>query len=238
MAKIAYPRMECIIFILLVMAYGLSSYQRNAIWKDEMSLWSDVIKKSPQKSRPHSLLGVAYTFDGQIGRAIAEITKAISIEPHPVRYVALGNAYREKGLYDLAMMQYYKALSFKPDFYDVYVNIGNIFARKGLLDRAIAEYQKTIKLKPSCLEAYIDIASAYGLKENYDKTLYYLKKALQLDPHNPDAHYNLGVTYSSLGLLDEALSEYEKALAVRPDDKDALYNRNLIRTKLLYQAID
>jgi len=232
MTKTACLRIEYIIFISLIMIYSISSHQRNTVWKDEMSLWSDVVKKSPQKSRPHSLLGGGCTFDGQIDKAIAEITRALSIEPHPVRYVALGDAYREKGMYDLAMLQYHKALSLKPDFYDVYVNIGNIFASKGLLDSAIAEYQKTLQLKPSCLDAHINIASAYGLKQNYDKTLYHLKKALELDPHNPDVHYNLGVTYSSLGLLDEALSEYEKVLAVKPDDKEALYNRELIKSRL------
>jgi len=33
------------------------TYERNTIWSNAVSLWSDVVKKSPQKARPHNNLG-------------------------------------------------------------------------------------------------------------------------------------------------------------------------------------
>jgi protein O-GlcNAc transferase len=224
---------ESAILVGLVLIYGWAAFQRNFSWKDEFSLWSDAVKKSPDKARPHNQLGVALTGKGKYDEAIAEITHAIFINPNPKRYVALGNAYREKGLLDLALAQYFKALSLKPDFFEVYVNIGNAYVGKGLIDQAIAEYKKTITLQPLCVEAYINLASAYGLKGLYNNAIYYLRKALKLDPHNPDAHYNFGVTYYSLGLLEESIAEYEKVLRVKPDDEQALNNLKLARSKIL-----
>ena len=227
---------EVAVLIALVVLYGWASYERNLIWKDEMSLWTDVLKKSPHKARPHNLFGVALTNEGNYDKAIAEIATSLSISPNPIRYVALGNVYREKGLFDAAIAQYFKALSLKPDFHDVYVNIGNVYMKMGLLDRAMDEYRKTMQFNPTCLEAYINISAVYGLKRQYEDSLHYLSKALELDPDNPDAHYNLGVTYYSLGLFEKSISEYKKVLEMRPDDRQALYNLETLRSRNLGQG--
>jgi tetratricopeptide (TPR) repeat protein len=232
---LAPSRVELLVIVAILLLSGWTTYQRNFIWKDEFTLWSDAVKKSPDKARPHNQLGVALTDNGKYNEAIAEITHAIAINPDPKRYVALGNAYREKGLLDLTLAQYFKALSLKPDFFEVYVNIGNVYVKKGLTDLAIAEYKKTLTLRPFCVEAYINLASAYGLKGLYNNAIYYLGKALEIDPFNPDAHYNLGVTYYSLGLLEESVAEYEKVLRVKPDDEQALNNLKLVRSKILEQ---
>jgi tetratricopeptide (TPR) repeat protein len=226
---------ELLVIVAILLLSGWTTHQRNLVWKDEFSLWSDVVKKSPDKARPHNQLGVVLTDNGKYDEAIAEITHAISINPHPKRYVAIGNAYIEKGLLDLALAQYYKALSLKPDFFEVYVNIGNVYVKKGLIDQAIAEYKEAVTLQPFCVKAYINLASAYGLKGLYNNAIYYLRKVLELDPYNPDAHYNLGVTYYSLGLVEESIAEYEKVLGVRPDDEQALNNLKLAKSKILKQ---
>ena len=235
MTKIIVYLIETLAIMTLVVTYSIASYERNFVWKTEGTLWSDTVHKSFGKARPHNQLGVALIGEGQYDRAIAEIVQAVSINPNPMRCVALGNAYREKGLLDLALAQYFKALTLKPDFFDVYVNIGNIYVRKGLIDQAIAEYRKTITLQPVCVEAYINLASAYGLEGLYNNAIYYLGKALKLDPYNPDAHYNLGVTYNSLGLLEKSIAEYEEVLRVRPDDEQALNNLKLIKSRMLEQ---
>ncbi len=58
-------------------------------------LWSDVVKKSPDKAKPLNNLGIAYIDEGLFDKAIVEIRKALLIKPTPERYIALGNAYRD-----------------------------------------------------------------------------------------------------------------------------------------------
>lgn len=88
----------------LVAGFSLSAYQRNFIWKDALSLWSDVVTKSPVKARPHNNLGKAYVDNGLIDAAILEITEALRLKPNTaVYYINLGNAYLEKGWLDKAI---------------------------------------------------------------------------------------------------------------------------------------
>ena len=117
-----YRSIELVILISLVLIYGSATYQRNLIWKDDLTLWSDVVKKSPAKARPHNNLGTAYTDEGLFDKAVLEIKKALLISPHPERYIALGNVYVEKGWIDMAMAQYRKALALKPDYAEIHVN--------------------------------------------------------------------------------------------------------------------
>lgn len=37
----------------LVIVSGIVAYQRNIVWKDDLSLWSDIVKKSPDNDRSH-----------------------------------------------------------------------------------------------------------------------------------------------------------------------------------------
>ncbi len=108
--------------------YGWVTYQRNTVWKDDFSLWSDVVKKSPAKARPHNNLGVSYTEKSLIEKAIVETKEALRLKPDFINaHISLGNAYMKIGLTDMAILQYKEALRLKPDYAEVYVNIGNAY---------------------------------------------------------------------------------------------------------------
>ena len=40
---------EPVVLVSLLLVFAAAAYQRNLIWKDDLSLWSDVVKKSPTK---------------------------------------------------------------------------------------------------------------------------------------------------------------------------------------------
>ncbi|MBI5893435.1 MAG: hypothetical protein HZB79_07280 [Deltaproteobacteria bacterium] len=71
-----------IVFITLLFSISITTYFRNIIWNDELTLWEDVVKKSPEKARGHSDLGLAY-YKGQLNDAIKRIT--ILAMPMPVK---------------------------------------------------------------------------------------------------------------------------------------------------------
>jgi lipoprotein NlpI len=57
------------------------TFQRNALYRDPILLWSDTIKKSPQKARPHNNLGHAYALRDDWERAIEEFRIAVQLDP-------------------------------------------------------------------------------------------------------------------------------------------------------------
>ena len=66
---------EIIVIVIISASYGFAAYQRNLVWKDDLSLWSDVVKKSPNKARSYLSLGVAYQGRGLVNQAIKRYKK-------------------------------------------------------------------------------------------------------------------------------------------------------------------
>jgi len=57
------------------------TYQRNILYHNEVTLWSDAVEKSPHKARPHNNLGHAYAMQGNWDRAIEEFRTAAQLDP-------------------------------------------------------------------------------------------------------------------------------------------------------------
>lgn len=65
---------------VLVVELYLMTVQRNTLYRDQLSLWSDAVKKSPNKARPHNNLGHAYALHGEWDRAIDEFRIAAQLD--------------------------------------------------------------------------------------------------------------------------------------------------------------
>ena len=67
--------------LAVVLLLCFFTYQRNLLYRDEVSLWSDTVQKSPDKARPRNNLGHAYAMQGDWERAIEEFRTAVQLDP-------------------------------------------------------------------------------------------------------------------------------------------------------------
>lgn len=67
--------------IALVLSLSFLTFQRNQLYQDRLLLWSDAVRKSPNKARPHNNLGHAYALHGDWDRAIDEFRTAARLDP-------------------------------------------------------------------------------------------------------------------------------------------------------------
>ena len=80
--------------LALVLGLCVFTYQRNALYRDAVSLWSDTVEKSPHKARPHNNLGHAYAQQDDWDRAIEEFRMAARLNPdYALAQQNLRNAY-------------------------------------------------------------------------------------------------------------------------------------------------
>jgi tetratricopeptide (TPR) repeat protein len=221
----ALRRTSAVVLVAVILIMSAATYARNTVWRSEISLWEDVVGKSPRKSRPYSNLGKAYQEAGMVDKAIAHMLTAINLDPtrFPV-YYNLGNAYREKGLIDMAIKQYILCLERKPDYAEAHNNLGNAYRAKGLLDMAEAALKEALRLKPEYAEAHNNLGIVYREKGIYDMASESYKEALRLDPDYAEAHNNLAVLYAYRGATDKAIRHYLWAINLNPDLADSHYN--------------
>jgi tetratricopeptide (TPR) repeat protein len=67
--------------VFLPIAFGVSAYERNSLWKTSIGIWGDAASKSPMKARPHNNLGLAYADEGQYRKAAEHYERALKLDP-------------------------------------------------------------------------------------------------------------------------------------------------------------
>lgn len=97
--------------VLILLFYSCITMQRNRVYRNNISLWSEMASFYPDSALAHTDLGVAFEKAGLWLRASGEYRLATMLDPdHPKAYFGLGNAYFMQGLPDSARLEYKKGL--------------------------------------------------------------------------------------------------------------------------------
>ena len=73
---------EIIVYSLVILLLMTGTYWRNRVWNSGLELWTDCVKKSPNKERPHIGLGVTFLRQGKYLEAIDQFNEALRINPN------------------------------------------------------------------------------------------------------------------------------------------------------------
>lgn len=214
---------------IIIVILSFSTYKRNAVWKDGISPWEDVIKKSPANERGYHNLGVAYLDKGLSDKALEYFRTALRINPDFAEaHYNLGNVYMEKGLFDEAVEHYLSSIKINPEYFKAHYNLGLVHLKKGLPDKAIGNFQAVLRLKPDFAETYVNLGNAYKNKGMIDTAIENYQAALKINPGLSVAHNNLGNIYKNKGEADKALEHYQIALRINPDNAVTYYNLGIV----------
>ncbi len=199
-------KVQILLFAVLCLLSVLT-FERNKIWRTELTLWEDVIRKDPNNYRSYAIVGVYYSRLGRLNEAIASDQKAL---------------------------QYFDKFTTSQKS-QLLINLGAVYGKRGDYDNEIKFNQNALRYNPNHPQAYSNIGYAYTLLGDFKKGLEYGKKAVEIDPRFAEAHNNLGVTLVLRGELKTALQHFERALELNPDYKEAKANMKLARDLLAGQ---
>ncbi len=224
-----YKVLAILFFSIVILTSSILSFERNKVWKDDLTLWTDVIAKSPKKPRPNAARGDYYVDHKQWNEAIADYSKAIENNPkyeqaYCNRGVALGN--NEK--WDNAISDYTKAIEIDPKYVKAYFNRGVSKGNLGQWDSAIVDYKKALNIFPKYAEAYYACGIAYGNIGKWENAIFAYSKAIDLNSNYREAFRNRGFAYRKLNHLDKAIADYSKAIEVDPKFAEVYSNRGVV----------
>lgn len=80
---------SCLILVTCTF-YSAETFSRNYDWKDELTFWTDTVRKFPDEPLPHYNLETALERQERLDEAIEQYQKAIDLKPASVAYKALG----------------------------------------------------------------------------------------------------------------------------------------------------
>ncbi len=214
-----------IVYVFIILSLGAGTYHRNSIWQDSISLWSDVVSKSPHNPRAHHNLGFALAEQGRTEDAIKHYLQALQIKPDAeIPHYNIGLALDKLGHTKGAIKHYLEALRIKPDYTEAHNSLGNALLKQGKVGEATGRFKEALRLNPELSEAYNSLGTALTRTGKIDEAIVHFRKALQIDPGLAETHVNLGGVLFSMGRIDEAVVHLRKALKINPDIAEAHIN--------------
>ncbi len=227
-----YRTVAMAVFIGIIASNAFLSFQRNKVWKDEFTLLSDMILKSPEKARGYNNRGNIYSRDGKYELGLKDFNQAIKVQPNYVdAYYNRGNAYYRQNKYELALNDFNKAIELAPDHPQAYNNRGSVFYGAKKYEQAINDFNKAIELKPALSDAYINRGNVFYAEKKYEQAIQDFNKAIDLKPGAADAYYNRGNVYKSLEQSDQAIADYSKSIELDPKNYNAYDGRGNVYLK-------
>jgi len=198
------------LFSCLILCYSILTYQRNSLWNNPISMWTDVIRQSPDKLRPNFYRGFAYLHSNEIDLAINDFKNVIAKYPkYYLAYDNLGLAYQEKKDYRTAVKYHDEAIQINPDNPIAYNNRALAFMFLGNYDKSIDDLNKAASLNYQYDDAFYNLGYVYFVTKKYENAIKYFSKALELNPAYTDIYNYLSYSYNELGNFSKAKEQVD-----------------------------
>jgi tetratricopeptide (TPR) repeat protein len=185
------PRPEpwtVVVGMVLVALFAAGTVLRNEIWRDEATLWSDVVSKSPSDARAWNNLGQAREQSGHFEAAEKAFSEAVRLDSeYPRAYANLGIAFQRLGRIEEALDAYGVALRLEPDIASTWSNRGSAFLAIGRWVDARDDYLAALRLAPRSASAHYGAGAALARLGAWDTAEEHIEAALRLGLADADA---------------------------------------------------
>ncbi|MFO7606486.1 MAG: tetratricopeptide repeat protein, partial [Desulfurivibrionaceae bacterium] len=192
------------VLLIFVAVGAVWTHDRNIIWADNIALWSDSVKKSPQKARPYVNLGIAYGGLDRFDESIFFLDRAVKLKPD-----------YKKPRYNLAL-----SLVARGDY------------RRGDYSRAERHAREFLDQSPDDPAALNILALALANQNRFEEALDNYYRSLQLEPDDEYVHFYISQILAHIGRVSEAVKHCTEALRLKPDYSEARLHLQQIRRRM------
>ncbi len=231
----------CIWFIGIIVVTA----QRIKVWKNNETLWTDVIEKFPGK------VEVAYKNRGNYyGKELGKFDLALNDYNELIKmktkdpevfsnlgniYGMMGKEYSESGdmknannYYAKSLEAYSQSISFDSTFEQAYFNrsvtnqmLGNHSAAIDDLNRAIQYSPKSVS---QLVQRYFNRGFSYSQIGQYQNAINDYNEVLKMQPNNGEAFLQRGLVYYNLNDFNQSLSDFQQSIKFNPNSPQAYMN--------------
>lgn len=192
-------RITGFITLILLEILGITTWQRNQLWRDPIALWQDNVRLAPNKERGWIILGKHFIQAGRPAEGLEVLNHVVTSNTQGVvtTETALNIVVAHKMLhqYEQALEwinRFLKISTLRPfDIAKFLVNKGNIFYEQRRYQEAEASYREAIQTYPSGLKARINLANVLGITGRIDDAIALYQEVLTIEPSNAVAQQNL-----------------------------------------------
>lgn len=209
---------------------------RNAVWRDDFTLYTDTLRSNPEAHVIRHNLGAVYFENSDYSRAQREWEAALSGKPdNVVTMNSLGMLYARQGRPADAEAMYLRAIAAKPLWGPPHAGYGLLLQKAADMPRALAEFQTAVRLSP--LNPFVRRYYGEALLQTGDLlgAEFQLEKAVELQP-SLEALRSLAQVYLLRNRKDKTEAVLRRTTTAYPYDSHARFELGeLLETAGQYQ---
>ena len=216
--------------------YGLKTFSRNWVWKDNYSLFTTDVRTSGNSAKALNAAAGALTdaskveTDEQKKQAMLAdakkyLQKALEIHPnYKNAWLILGNVYYFSGDSQKALDTYDTALSLDPNYGEAIRNKALVLRVLGRkvgeteqdLAKAMIMFKESYYLNNQDSETVRLLGLGEGMAGRHAEAIKYFQRYVQMVPNEAHGYVLLSQAYQNLGNQELALANRQKALKLDP----------------------
>lgn len=221
---------------LFLCGNAYATYQRNKVWRDDKSLWHDVVTKSPGNSRGLMNYGNALMKRGDYAGALNYFRRAQLLTPrYSTVFINIAIAEGANKQPAQAERDFKMALTLAPANPDSHTFYGAWLLKHSRPVEALQLATKAAELAPADImardllseariavsrpvtaEFYLGQSLEYYQAERYEESIAASRAALSLRANYAEAWNNIGAASNRLGQYHQAMEACETALRLKP----------------------
>jgi Tfp pilus assembly protein PilF len=220
-------------FSLIVVLFSILTWNRIGVWKDDISLFNDIVDTNPGIYYAWFLRADLKRDQGDVQGAIEDYTVTTKLDPGYI------NAYDHRSvLYDRigdlksAISDYSRVIQLNPKSAAAYNDRGWDLYQAGDKAAAMADYNKAILLDTGFAVAYNNRGWAYVQAGDAGHAMHDFNKAILLSPRYDKPYFNRATIKASSGDYTGAIEDINDLIKLDNKNHVAYYQRGLMRLSL------
>lgn len=215
-----HQQLATAVAVLIIVAFGASTFAQNRVWHDAVALWRRAIYYSPNSWSAHYNLGLAYLNLKQNQAAVDELVEARRLnprEPMVLNNLALAHASEGDTLRAIEIVK--EALRLDPTLIEAHTNLGAFLFERNLFNDARLEFLEVLKRDPASVSARFNLARTLAALGEHEPSIREFQALLAADPGDVTARYELAASLAAMARKPEAIAELTRALQMDRDPK-------------------
>ena len=222
-----YKVHSIVLLSVFTLFFSIKTYSRCEVWKDEMTLWNDVISQYQIVPNAYNSRGNLLMKENKFNEALNDFNKAIELKPDfSDAYYNRGILYGNEKKYNEALNDYNKSIELNPGYFGAYNNRGNIFKEEKKYKEAFKDFSNAIELKPDFEKSYNNRGNVLMDEKKYDESIKDFDKAIELKPDYAIAYFNRAMAEYFSDKKDKACMDFQKSAGLGFQPASDFYNRN------------
>lgn len=220
----------------ILITYSIITFLRIPVWKNNFTLFEDVLLKNPDISFAHSNLGGAYMHTWNKQKTFYHLNRAILLDTNfNMAFYNRAMAYFQFKQYKEAITDINKLLTLHKDSFDLAIDYNDramIRLETGDINGAWKDLDVSLKYNSKSAKAYNNRSKIRYISNQLDSAIIDCNTALSINPDLDEGYTNRGWCWVLKGHANMAMDNFDKAVKLNPRNEKALTNRGTLKINM------